>query len=39
LLPHLQYSPDLSPSDIYLFGPLKELLKGIKCENDKEDGQ
>jgi len=28
VLPHLAYSPDLAPSDFYLFGPLKEALAG-----------
>jgi len=39
LLLHLQYSPDLVLSDFHLFGPLKELRRGIKFENDEEDGQ
>jgi len=29
LLQHLQYSPELAPSDFHLFGPLKELFGGI----------
>ena len=27
-LEHLQYSPDLAPSDLFLFGYLKKLLEG-----------
>ena len=34
LLPHLPYSPDLAPSDFYLFGPLKEFTIGTKFESD-----
>lgn len=33
VLPHPPYSPDLSPSDFYLFGPLKKSLKGVNFEN------
>jgi transposase len=29
LAPHSPYSPDLSPSDFFLFGYVKERLKGI----------
>jgi transposase len=28
MLPHPPYSPDLAPSDYYLFSPLKSALKG-----------
>jgi hypothetical protein len=28
LLPHLPYSPDIAPSDYFMFGPLKEALCG-----------
>jgi histone-lysine N-methyltransferase SETMAR len=27
-VPHLPYSPDLAPSDFYLFGPMKGTLRG-----------
>ena len=33
---HLPYSPDLEPSDFYLFGPLKESLRGRHFSSDKE---
>jgi len=33
VLSHPPYSPDLTPSDFHLFGPLKESLGGIKFEN------
>jgi histone-lysine N-methyltransferase SETMAR len=35
LLSHPPYSPDLAPSDYYLFGPLKEHLRGCHYENDE----
>ena len=28
MIPHPPYSPDLAPSDYYLFGPMKEALWG-----------
>ena len=34
LLPHPPYSPDLAPSDFYLFPLLKESLRGKVFEND-----
>lgn len=36
LLPHPPYSPDLAPSDFYLFPKLKEHLRGRQytCDND-----
>ena len=36
LLPHPAYSPDLAPSDFFLFGYLKNRAKGIDfaCEDD-----
>jgi len=36
LLPHPPYSPDLAPSDFYLFPKLKEHLRGSQrtCDND-----
>ncbi|UYV76668.1 hypothetical protein LAZ67_14001663 [Cordylochernes scorpioides] len=35
LMPHPAYSPDLSPSDFYLFGNLKNYLRGRTFENDE----
>ena len=32
-LPHPPYSPDLSPCDYWLFGPMKKYLKGRRFEN------
>jgi histone-lysine N-methyltransferase SETMAR len=34
-LPHPPYSPDLAPSDFFLFGHVKEKLKGQKFPNEK----
>jgi histone-lysine N-methyltransferase SETMAR len=31
--PHPPYSPDLAPSDFYLFQKLKTKLRGIRFEN------
>jgi histone-lysine N-methyltransferase SETMAR len=31
--PHLPYSPDLAPSDFYLFGYAKRYLAGLSFEN------
>ena len=36
LLDHPPYSPDLSPSDYYLFRPLKNELRGIRYPNKEE---
>ena len=36
LLLYPAYSPDLAPSDFHLFGPMKDSLRGIKFENEKE---
>lgn len=36
LLEHPPYSPDLAPSDFYLFPRLKEHLRGKKFLNDNE---
>lgn len=36
LLEHPPYSPDLAPSDFYLFPRLKERLRGKKFEDDSE---
>ena len=30
------YSPDIAPSDFYLFGYLKEVLKGQRFESPEE---
>lgn len=35
-LEHPPYSPDLSPCDFHLFGPLKEALGGQKFHSDNE---
>jgi len=39
LLPHPPYSPDLAPSDFYLFPKLKEHLRGRQytCDSDVID--
>jgi len=36
VLIHPSYSPDLVPSDFYLFGPMKEHLRGQKFADDNE---
>ena len=36
VLPHPPYSPDLAPSDFYLFGPLKDAIRGKRYGNDLE---
>ena len=36
IAPHPAYSPDLSPSDFYLFGKLKEKLEGIQFDNEDD---
>ncbi|CAF4830352.1 unnamed protein product [Pieris macdunnoughi] len=36
LLEHPPYSPDLAPSDFYLFPRLKEYLRGKKFDDDSE---
>jgi len=38
LLRHPPYSPDLTPSDFYLFPKLKEFVKGHKFADDKKKG-
>jgi histone-lysine N-methyltransferase SETMAR len=35
-LPHPPYSPDLTPSDYHMFGPLKEAMGGKKFRSDEE---
>jgi len=35
LLEHPPYSPDLSPCDFHLFGPLKEALGGQRFKDDE----
>jgi hypothetical protein len=32
---HPPYSPELAPSDFYLFGPVKGLLRGKSFENEE----
>ena len=36
LLPHPPYSPDLAPSDFFLFSKLKKELRGQRYEDDDE---
>ena len=36
VLPHPPFSPHLAPSDLFLFGPLKDYLRGQKFDNDEE---
>lgn len=36
IAPHPAYSPDLSPSDFYLFGRLKDKLEGIEFQSENE---
>jgi len=36
VLEHPAYSPDLAPSDFYLFGPLKNALRGRRFAADDE---
>lgn len=36
LLPHPAYSPDLAPSDFYLFRPLKEFLAGKRFQSNND---
>ena len=35
-LEHPPYSPDLSPCDFHIFGPLKKAMKGRKFKSDGE---
>ena len=35
-MPHPAYSPDLDPSDFYLFPNLKEQLEGMKFSSNEE---
>jgi histone-lysine N-methyltransferase SETMAR len=34
VLPYPPYSPDLAPSDLHLFGSLKDVLRGTHFEDD-----
>ena len=36
LLPHLPYSPDLAPSDYWLFDDLKKMLQGKRFGSNEE---
>jgi [histone H3]-lysine36 N-dimethyltransferase SETMAR len=36
LLPHPPYSPDLTPSDFFLFADLKRMLAGKKFSTNQE---
>jgi hypothetical protein len=33
---HPQFSPDLAPSDCYLFGPLKKALRAVSSPRSKK---
>ena len=35
-LPHLPYSPDLAPSDYWLFAELKKMLQGKRFDFNEE---
>jgi len=35
-LPHPPYSPDLTPSDFHVFGPLQEAMGGKSFRSDEE---
>ena len=36
LIPHLAYSPDLAPSDFYLFPNLKKDIRGCRFRSDEK---
>ena len=36
LLPHVPYSPDMTPSDFYLFSDLKYHLRSCSSESDND---
>jgi hypothetical protein len=36
ILQHPPYSLELSPSDFYMFGPLKDALRGRKFRDDTD---
>lgn len=36
VFPHLAYSQDSTPSDFYLFGPLKDALRGKRFASNEE---
>jgi histone-lysine N-methyltransferase SETMAR len=36
VLPRPLYSPDLTPSDFHIFGPLKDALRGRRFADDDE---
>ena len=36
ILDHPAYSPDLAPSDFFLFGNLKKSLRGVQYGSDEE---
>ena len=38
LLPHPPYSPDLAPSDYYLFADLKKMLQGKRFYSNNKKG-
>jgi histone-lysine N-methyltransferase SETMAR len=36
MMEHPSYSPDLSPSDFHMFGPMKEALRGRRFSSAEE---
>jgi hypothetical protein len=36
MMEHPPYSPDLAPSDFYLFSPMKEAQRGRRFSSDEE---
>jgi transposase len=36
IMPHPAYSPDLSPSDYYLFSAMKSVMKGTIYDNTEQ---
>jgi histone-lysine N-methyltransferase SETMAR len=36
-IPHPPYSPDLAPSDVYVFGQLKDTLSGTHYRDDDDE--
>jgi [histone H3]-lysine36 N-dimethyltransferase SETMAR len=37
LLPHIPFTPDLAPSDLFLFADLKIMLAGNKFSKNEEE--
>ena len=36
ILPHPLYSPDMAPSDFYLFPKMKSNLRGTQCGSNED---